>query len=63
MSSINIISFSMLKLALLPCASPVVPTVVVPVTTFVVAAGMFGANAVPSVEGTVVETTGITLGG
>ena len=50
----------MLKLALLPCVVPVVP---VPVITSTMAAGMFGANDVPSVEGTTVETTGITSGG
>jgi len=50
----------MLILALLLC---LVLVVTVPVTTYVVAAGMFRANVVPSVEGTVVETMGITSGG
>lgn len=50
----------MLKFILLPGA---IPTIDVPVITSVVAAGTFGASGVPSVEGTAIETIGITLGG
>ena len=54
------INSSVLKLELLP---GVFPAVTVPVTTSIVAAGTFGANVVPSVKGTAVETMGITSGG
>lgn len=63
MSSIDFINYSVLKLTILSCAAPVVPIVVVPVTTSVVTVGMFGARDAPMVKGTIVETTGITLGG
>ena len=59
MSFIDFISSSVLKLAVLSC---VVPVVVVPVATSIVVVGRFGARVVPRVEGTAVETTGITLG-
>jgi len=60
MSSIALISSSVLKLVLLP---GVVPAATVPMTTSPVAVGMFGAKAIPCVEGTVVEAMGITSGG
>lgn len=60
MSSISFISSYVLKLVQLP---GVVPAATVPVTTSAVAAGMFGAKVVPSVEGTTVETMRITSGG
>jgi len=40
-----------------------IPAIVVPVMTSVVTTVTLSARAVPSVEGTTVETTGITFGG
>jgi len=57
---VEFINSSVLKLALLPDAVPVVD---VPVISYSMAIRMFGANVVPSVEGTAVETMGITSGG
>jgi len=64
MSSIDLINSSMLKHEVPTCVVyAVIVPVTLPVTTSAVTKGIFGARAVPSVEGIALETIGITFGG